>query len=52
MTVCSRLPPDPVNFPVFTSTTVIASVRSITSEPPDGSHTLRSKAFINCSSTR
>ena len=52
VTVCSRLPPDPVNFPVFTSTTVIASVRSITSDPPDGSQTLRSKAFINCSSTR
>ena len=50
--VCSRLPPDPVNFPVFTSTTVIASVRSITSDPPEGSQTLRSKAFINCSSTR
>ena len=28
MTVSSRLPPEPVNFPVFTSTTVIASVRS------------------------
>jgi len=39
VTVCSRFPPDPVNLPVFTSTTVIASVRSITRVPPDGSHT-------------
>ena len=30
----------------------IASVRSMTSEPPEGSHTLRSNAFANCSSTR
>ncbi len=30
VTVSSRFPPEPVNFPVFTSTTVIASVRSMT----------------------
>ena len=36
VTVSSRLPPEPVNLPVLTSTTVIASVRSMTSEPPDG----------------
>ena len=52
VTVCSRLPPDPVNLPVLTSTTVIASVRSITSVPPDGSHTLRSIALASCSSMR
>ena len=46
VTVCSRLPPEPVNLPVFTSTTVIASVRSITSVPPDGSQTLRSIALV------
>ena len=52
VTVCSRLPPEPVNLPVLTSTTVIASVRSITSVPPDGSHTLRSIALVSCSSMR
>ena len=36
VTVCSRLPPEPTNLPVLTSMTVIASVRSITSEPPEG----------------
>ena len=38
--------------PVLTSTTVMASVRSITSVPPDGNHTLRSRALANCSSMR
>ena len=38
--------------PVLTSTTVIASVRSMTSEPPEGSHTLRSMALAICSSMR
>ena len=52
VTVSSRLPPCPVNFPVLTSTTTIASVLSITSEPPLGSQTLRSSAFISCSSMR
>ncbi len=52
MTVSSRLPPDPTNFPVLTSTTVMASVRSMTSEPPEGSQTLRSSAFSICSLTR
>ena len=36
VTVSSRLPPAPVYFPVLTSTTVIASVRSMTRLPPDG----------------
>src|ERR1700744_5123506 len=52
VTVCSRLPPDPVNLPVLTSTTVIASVRSITRVPPEGSQTLRSIALASCSSMR
>src|SRR4030081_1835399 len=52
VTVCSRLPPAPVNLPVLTSTTVIASVRSMTRYPPDGSHTLRSSALVICSSIR
>ena len=52
VTVSSRLPPWPVNFPVLTSTTVIASVRSMTSEPPLGSQTLRSSALASCSSMR
>ena len=52
VTVSSRLPPEPVNLPVLTSTTVIASVRSMTSEPPEGSQTLRSIAFVSCSSIR
>ena len=50
VTVSSRLPPEPTNLPVLTSTTVIASVRSMTSEPPEGSHTLRSIALASCSS--
>ena len=52
VTVSSRLPPAPVNFPVLTSTTVIASVRSMTREPPEGSHTLRSIALAIASSMR
>ncbi len=52
VTVSSRLPPWPVNLPVLTSTTIIASVLSITSEPPLGSQTLRSSAFGSCSSMR
>ena len=52
VTVSSRLPPEPVNLPVLTSTTVIASVRSMTSEPPEGSHTLRSIALAIASSMR
>ena len=52
VTVSSRLPPEPVNLPVLTSTTVMASVRSMTREPPEGSHTLRLRAFCSCSSTR
>ena len=52
VTVSSRLPPWPVNLPVLTSMTVIASVLSMTSEPPLGSHTLRSSALASCSSTR
>ena len=52
VTVSSRLPPEPTNLPVLTSTTVIASVRSMTSEPPEGSQTLRSSAFSICSEMR
>ncbi len=52
VTVSSRLPPEPVNFPVLTSTTVIASVRSMIREPPEGSHTLRSSPLAICSSIR
>ena len=52
VTVSSRFPPEPTNLPVLTSTTVMASVRSITSEPPDGSQTLRSSAFSICSVMR
>ena len=52
VTVSSRFPPEPVNLPVLTSTTVIASVRSMTREPPEGSQTLRSRPFWICSSTR
>ncbi len=52
VTVSSRLPPWPVNLPVLTSITTIASVRSMTSDPPLGSQTLRSSAFISCSSIR
>src|SRR5581483_7239459 len=51
VTVSSRLPPLPVNFPVLTSTTIIASVRSMTRYPPEGNQTLRSSAFASCSST-
>ena len=47
----SRLPPEPTNLPVLTSMTVIASVRSMTSEPPEGSQTLRSSALCSCSWT-
>ena len=52
VTVSSRLPPEPVNLPVLTSTTVIASVRSMISEPPEGSQTLRSRPLAICSSIR
>ncbi len=52
VTVSSRFPPAPTNLPVLTSITVIASVRSMTSEPPEGSHTLRSIALASCSSMR
>ncbi len=52
VTVSSRLPPWPVNLPVLTSITTMASVLSITSEPPLGSHTLRSSALASCSSIR
>ena len=52
VTVSSRLPPEPVNLPVLTSTTVIASVRSMISEPPEGSQTLRSRPLWICSSMR
>src|SRR5215216_1199020 len=50
-TVSSRLAL-PTNLPVLTSITVMASVRSITIEPPEGSHTLRSSALWICSTTR
>src|SRR5690625_3371944 len=52
VTVSSSVPPEPVNFPVLMSMTVIASVRSITKEPPEGRYTLRSKALAICSSMR
>ena len=39
----------PTFLPVFTSMTVSASVRSMISDPPDGSQTLRSSAFRSCS---
>ena len=41
----------PTFFPVLTSMTVRASVRSMMSDPPDGSHTLRSRALWSCSCT-
>ena len=41
----------PTFLPVFTSMTVRASVRSMMSEPPEGSHTLRSSALWSCSCT-
>lgn len=46
-----QVAPEPVNLPVLTSITVMASVRSMTSVPPDGSH-LRSIALASCSSMR
>ena len=49
-TVSSRLDV-PTFLPVFTSMTVSASVCSMMSEPPDGSHTLRSSALCSCSCT-
>ena len=52
VTVSSRFPPAPVNLPVLTSMTVMASVRSMTSVPPEGSQTLRSSALASCSSMR
>src|SRR6201995_2130196 len=45
VTVSSRFPPWPVNLPVFTSTTVIASVLSMTSEPPAGQPPLALEGF-------
>ena len=36
VTVSSSEPPEPVNLPVLTSMTVMASVRSKISEPPEG----------------
>jgi hypothetical protein len=42
----------PVNLPVFTSITVIASVLSMISELPDGRNTLRSRPLAICSSSR
>ena len=41
----------PTFFPVFTSITVSASVRSMMREPPEGSQTLRSRALWSCSCT-
>ena len=41
----------PTFLPVLTSITVSASVCSMISEPPDGSHTLRSSALWTCSWT-
>jgi hypothetical protein len=49
-TVSSRFD-RPTFLPVFTSITVSASVRSMMSEPPDGSQTFRSSAFSSCSCT-
>ena len=49
-TVSSRLDV-PTFLPVLTSMTVSASVRSMMSDPPDGSHTLRSRARWSCSCT-
>ena len=49
-TVSSRLVL-PTFLPVFTSITVSASVRSMISEPPEGSQTLRSSALWSCSCT-
>jgi len=52
VTVSSSVPPAPVKRPVFTSMTVIASVRSMTRDPPEGSQTLRSMPLASCSSMR
>ena len=49
-TVSSRLE-EPTFLPVLTSMTVSASVRSMMSEPPEGSQTLRSSALWSCSCT-
>ena len=49
-TVSSRLE-RPTFLAVFTSITVNASVRSMMIDPPEGSHTLRSRALCNCSWT-
>ena len=49
-TVSSRLD-EPTFLPVFTSTTVKASVLSIINEPPEGSQTFLSRLFISCSCT-
>ncbi len=49
-TVSSRFD-RPTFLPVLTSMTVRASVRSMMSEPPEGSQTLRSSAFSSCSWT-
>src|SRR4029453_5491873 len=48
--VSSRLE-RPTFLPVLTSMTVSASVRSMISDPPDGSQTLRSRARWSCSCT-
>ena len=49
-TVSSRLD-EPTFLPVLTSMTVSASVCSMISEPPEGSHTFRSSALWTCSCT-
>ena len=49
-TVSSRLE-RPTFLAVLTSMTVSASVRSMMIEPPEGSHTLRSRALWSCSWT-
>src|SRR5690606_1268937 len=49
-TVSSRLEV-PTFLPVLTSMTVSASVCSMMSDPPEGSHTLRSSARCSCSCT-
>ena len=41
-----------MNLPVLTSMTVMASVVSMTSDPPLGSQTFRSSALASCSSIR
>ena len=47
VTVASRLPPVPVNLPVLTSITVIASVRSMIKRPAGGQKHLALQAFRN-----